>query len=385
MKPYQLNIPAKIYFGRDIWEDAIRDIASFLNGNVMIVTTGRSLMRLGYIENLKRQIVQCGNTKNIVVFDKVSSNPRLSEVREGVQLAKESSIDVIVGFGGGSAIDMAKAVAAGAGVSEDIGEYFYNDREPMENVLPVVAIPTTAGTGSELSKAAIITDDEKKIKSGIRGRKLYPKIAIVDSIFTESVPLNITMETGFDVLAHAIESYISKAASPYTQMQSEYAVQIVGEMLPRLTLDINDIDARNYMSYASMIMGINLGNAGTGLPHRLQYPLGALTDISHGLGLAALYPAWIDYEYKYSKEKLKKIMGILIGKNICSRDDCTSTMFAFLEFLNLPTSLQMLNIEMGMEQIDEMAGAVSGNLLNDPASQEDDIITKIYTKAWVGI
>ena len=383
MKPYQLNIPTQIFFGRDIWEESLRDIEYLLNGNVMIVTTGRSLIRLGYLEKLKKQIAQCKTIKNIEVFDKVSANPRLSEARDGIRFAKEFNADVIVGFGGGSAIDMAKAVAAGAGACEDIGEYFYNGKELVGHVLPVIAIPTTAGTGSELSKAAIITDDEKKIKNGIRGRNLYPKVAVVDSVFTESVPFHITMETGFDVLAHAIESYISKAASPYTQMQSEYAAKVVGEMLPRLALDISDAEARKSMSYASMIMGINLGNASTGLPHRLQYPLGALTDTSHGVGLAALYTAWIDYEYKYSERKLEKIVGIFTGKNIYSREDCTSAMHTFLASLKLPTSLRMLNIE--REQIYEMAGAVSGNLLNDPASQEDDIITKIYLKAWEGI
>ncbi len=383
MKPHQLTIPTKIYFGRNIWEEALKDIEYLLSGNILIVTTGGSLIRLGYLERLQRQIAQCRMTKKIEVFDKVSANPRLTEVREGIKLAKKFCADVIVGFGGGSAIDAAKAVAAGAGVCEDIGEYFYNSKELIDHVLPVIAIPTTAGTGSELSKAAIITDDKKKIKSGIRGEKLYPKIAVVDSLFTESVPFNITMETGFDVLAHAIESYISKSASPFTQMQSKYVAKIVGEMLPRLAADIEDSEARNCMSYASMIMGINLGNASTGLPHRLQYPLGALTDTSHGYGLAALYTAWIDYEYQYSKTKIEKIMGLLIGKSICGRENCTKEMHKFLTLLKLPTSLQQFNIK--KEQIYEMAGLVSGNLLNDPASQEDDIIIKIYLKAWEGV
>ncbi|MDE7322292.1 MAG: iron-containing alcohol dehydrogenase [Lachnospiraceae bacterium] len=382
MKPHQINIPAKIYFGRDIWEESIKDIEALLSGNVMIVTTGRSLTRLGYLERLKEQLSQCALTKMVTVFDKVSANPRLSEVREGIELAKESSTDVVVGFGGGSAIDMAKAVAAGAGAYGNIDEYFYNGKEPVDNVLPIIAIPTTAGTGSELSKAAIITDDVRKIKSGIRGVKLYPKAAIVDSVFTESVPFHITMETGFDVFAHAMESYLSKAASPFTQMQSEHAARIVGEMLPRLVLDMQDIEARKYMSYASMIMGINLGNASTGLPHRLQYPLGAATDTSHGKGLAALYTAWVHYEYLYSEQKTEKLMRILMGKDIRGREECTSAMHAFITSLKLPTSLRDFNIK--EEQMDDMARAVSGSLFNDPAAQEPDIIRKIYRKAWEG-
>lgn len=380
MKPYQIQIPTEIYFGRSIWEASLKEIENLLNGTIMIATTGRSLERLGYLERLKLELEKYPLVKKVVVFDNVSANPRLSEVKEGIVTAKEYNAEVIVGFGGGSAIDMAKAIAAGAGTDRKFEEYFYENIEPEEGILPVIAVPTTAGTGSELSKAAIITDEKTKIKSGIRGRKLYPKVAIVDSIFTESVPFQKTMQTGFDVLAHAMESYISKAASPYTHMQSEYVIKTVGKMLPRLALNLQDIEARNQMSYASMLMGINLGNASTGLPHRLQYPLGAFTDTSHGMGLAALYPAWIGYEYQYSREKVEQMINILVGENFDGKETCIYLMKKFITSLKLPISLK----EMGIDKvlISDMENTVSGNLSNDPAAQEPDIIRKIYEKAW---
>ena len=380
MKPYQVHIPTSIYFGRDIWEEALKCIEHLLNGNIMIVTTGRSLERLGYIENLKDRITQCSMVKCITVFDNISTNPKLAEVRKGVALAKKSRADVIIGFGGGSSIDAAKAIALGAKTEVLIDEYFYENKDLEKDVLPIIAIPTTAGTGSELSKAAIITDNKKNIKKGIRGNSLYPKAAIVDSVFTESVPFDITMQTGFDVLAHAMESYISKSASPYTQMQSEYVIKTVGEMLTRLTVSLNDIEARKKMSYASMIMGINLGNASTCLPHRLQYPLGAYTNISHGLGLAALYPAWIDYEYKYSQEKVEWMMSILVGKNVQGKKECINIIRNFISSIKLPETLKVIGVD--KTQLRDMAQAVSGNLLNDPASQEKDIAIKIYERAW---
>lgn len=380
MKPYQIQIPTDIYFGRGIWEEALKSIEFLIKGNVLIVTTGRSLIRLGYLEKLKRQIGQYPMVENVLIFDRVSANPKLSEVREGIESAKRYKADVIIGFGGGSALDMAKAVAAGSGTDDSIDEYFYGDKEPGTGTLPIIAVPTTAGTGSELSRAAIITDSEKRIKRGIRGRNLYPKAAIVDAVFTESVPFHTTMETGFDVLAHAMESYISKVSSPYTQMQSEHAVKIVGEMLPRLVLDLKDTRAREAMSYASMIMGINLGNASTGLPHRLQYPLGAYTDTSHGMGLAALYSAWIDYEYRYSQEKVERMMSILVGEDIHGKKECIHTIEEFITLLKLPRSLTAMGIDRA--QLYNMADAVSGNLLNDPVSQEQDIVMKIYEKAW---
>ena len=377
---YQVAIPTKIYFGRNIWEEALKVQEAILQGNVMIVTTGRSLYRLGYVEELRKCLQNCSCIKNIVIFDTISANPKLSEVRKGILLGKQERTDVIVGFGGGSAMDAAKAIAAGVKSEVRIEDLFYQGGEPGADTLPVIAIPTTAGTGSELSKAAIITDDVRKIKSGIRGRALYPFAAIVDSYFTESVPFQVTMETGFDVLAHAAESYISRSASPYTKMQSETAIQIVGKYLPRLAENLKDEKAREKMSFASMIMGINLGNASTCLPHRLPYPIGAHTDTSHGAGLAALFTAWIRCEYRYASGQVERMMNLLTGRDIRGEADCTEAVYRFIRLLKLTASLQELGIE--RKQLEAMAAEVSGNIGNDPASQEEGIIPKLYEMAW---
>lgn len=380
MSLYQITIPTKVYFGRNIWKEALKAQEAILQGNVMIATTGRSLHRLGYVEELRRCLQECSCFKNIVIFDRISANPKLSEIQEGILLGQQENTDIIVGFGGGSALDAAKAIAAGVKSGVRIEDLFYKGGEPGTDTLPVIAIPTTAGTGSELSKAAIITDDVQKIKSGIRGKALYPSVAIVDSYFTESIPFQVTMETGFDVLAHAVESYISGAASPYTRMQSETAVQIVGKYLPRLADDLKDKEARERMSFASMIMGINLGNASTCLPHRMQYPIGAHTDTSHGAGLAALFTAWIRCEYRYASGQVERMVSLLTGRDIQGEADCTEAVYRFIRLLKLTASLQELGIE--RKQLEIMAAEVSGNIGNDPASQEEGIILKLYEMAW---
>ena len=212
MTLYQITIPTKVYFGRNIWQKALEAQEALLQGNVMIVTTGRSLYRLGYVDKLKLALQQNKHITNVMIFDNVSANPKLSEVQSGILFGRQEKADIVIGFGGGSAIDAAKAIAIGIKSKDEIGILFHQGKEPETTALPIIAIPTTAGTGSELSKAAILTDEIHKVKGGIRGNALYPVTAIVDSCFTESLPLQITMETGFDVLAHAIESYISKAA-----------------------------------------------------------------------------------------------------------------------------------------------------------------------------
>ena len=188
MKAYQLNVPTKVYFGRDILKEVISGQQEAIKGTVLIVTTGRSLIRLGHLERLKEMISDLPHVRKIVIFDEISANPRLSEVEKGTELGKQESVDVVIGFGGGSALDAAKAIAVGIGHEERIGEFFYNHKEPTGRTLPIVAIPTTSGTGSELSKAAIITDDEKRVKGGIRGTALYPRLAIVDRTSLPSPP-----------------------------------------------------------------------------------------------------------------------------------------------------------------------------------------------------
>lgn len=188
------------------------------------------------------------------------------------------------------------------------------------------------------------------------------------------------METGFDVLAHAVESYISRAASPYTKMQSETAIRIVGEYLPRLAENLTDAEAREKMSFGSMIMGINLGNASTCLPHRLQYPIGAHTDTSHGAGLAALFTAWIRCEYPYAAGQVERVLSLLIGRDIRGEDACTGEIHRFIRGLGLISSLQELGIERA--RLQTLADEVSGNIGNDPASQEEGIVLKLYEAAW---
>lgn len=376
MKAYQLSIPTKVYFGRNILEEALEACNEYLKGNILVVTTGRSLVKMGHLDRLKKSILHFGNVNEIISCQEISANPRLSEIQKGIMMGKQRKADVVVGFGGGSALDAAKAIAAGVGMDIDIYDIFRKGLEPSKATLPVIAIPTTAGTGSELSKAAIITDEEQGKKGGIRGTALYPSAAIVDSVFTETIPFRVTMETGFDVLAHAIETYISKAATPFTEMLSEQAIKIVGEYLPRLAGDLDDVEAREKMSFASMIMGVNLGNASTCLPHRMQYPVGAHTDTSHGAGLAAMYPTWVKYEYEYSREKIEYIFNSLLNESCDSRERAAELMRKFLEKLQLYHPLRELGI--AEEMIADMTAEVTGNIHNDPAAIKLDIIRKIY-------
>lgn len=379
MKEFTFELSTKIYFGTNIWIESLQKEKTRLSGNIMIVTTGRSLVRHGYLDEMQRVVTDIVGNDTLYIYDKVSQNPKLEEVKQAIEIGKEKKVNCIIGFGGGSAIDAAKAVAVGIPAEENIEKYLLEGKEPGKETLPIIAIPTTAGTGTELSKGAILSSTCHKIKTGIRGKNILPIIAIVDDVFTWTVPEKITMETGFDVLAHAVESYLAVKANPFSEMISEKAIQIVGKNLPLLRENLDNHEARKQMCYASMIVGMNLANVGTCLPHRMQYPIGAYTDTSHGAGLIALYPKWIRYEYEVNKERVNQILNWLGFSGIASAEEAENALKVFFNKLDILYSLSDLGIREDM--LNGLSNQVMGNLSNDRLSKNPDIIKKIFEEA----
>ena len=376
---FNFYVPAKVYFGAGCCFSALQDNKDLLDKDILLVTTGRSLWRLGYIDKLLSDIKKIKTRGEILVWDRISANPQLSQVAEAVSYGKSHGVKIVIGFGGGSALDAAKAIAAGIGCGLSVEDMLFYGKAPSEAVLPVIAIPTTAGTGSELSKGAIISCQERKFKGGIRGKYILPSVAIVDPVFTYDVPYQVTMETGFDVLAHAVESYVSLKATRFSRMLSRECIDIAGKYLPMLAASLDNKEAREKMAYASMLMGINLATTGTALPHRLQYPVGARTDTSHGAGLLALYPAWLEAEYEASSDDLGDIIFLLIGRRYSCKNDVLQAFGQFIDGLGVRKSLSGLGID--AKQIKALAGEVTGNITNDPASVQGGIIERIYENA----
>jgi len=372
--PFQIHIPTKIRFGNGILEEAIRQETADFSGKIMVITTGNDMQRLGYLD---RVINQLPNPGTCIVFDKISSNPKSHEVSMAIQLGIEEGVTMMIGLGGGSAIDAAKAASIGIGTgSDDLIPYLLGEKSPPPETLPIIAIPTTAGTGTELSKGSILTFTEYKIKTGIRGDYLFPRIAIVDPELTLSIPLRVTIETGFDALTHAIETYISKQANVFTEMLSLEAIKLISNWLPQLVNDINNKEARKYMSFASMIMGINLSISSTCLPHRMQYAVGALTDTSHSVGLACLYPSWLSIGYSASPEKFDHI-GELLSTEICQGE--TSLSVTFSNFMNrIDYHVTLTELGLCRDQLDILCNKVSGNMNNDPVFIIPNVVRQIF-------
>lgn len=370
MKPYYFSINTKTYFGNKCVREAVKAETGLIGKRTLLITTGGALKRLGYVSELCSWI-----DADVIIYDKVTADPDIVEIREAVKIGKEKGISSVIGFGGGSAIDAAKAAAVGIVSEDDVEDYLIKGLEPPKDTLPIIAIPTTSGTGAELSKGAIISSRAKMIKSGIRGEKVAPAIAIVDPTYTFSLPMKVTMESGFDVFTHAAESYCAVKANPYSEMLSEKAIKIVGKALPRLNKNLNDTEAREMMSFASHIMGYNVRNVGNCLPHRLQYPIGVVTKTSHGAGLIALYPAWMKHEQKVNSDRVNQILDWLGCEKAEKAEVRIKKWLVDLKISRTITDLgNTLNA-------DELAEMVTGNLKNDKLAEEIDIVKKLYQES----
>lgn len=380
MNPFNLKIPTSIHFGPGSL--SFLSDPTIVSGNVLIVSTGDFLNKSGILGQISVYFSSNDaiNKNGIFTFFNVGSNPQVNQVDQAIRENLGHRIDYVIGVGGGSAMDAAKSIALGLGNKCLIDDFYFHGKA-VSNALPIIAIPTTSGTGAELSKGSILSDASSLMKKGVRGDALYPRQAIVDPRLTISVPKKVTIETGFDVFAHGIETFVSKKSSFFTEGLSLQALRIVVSALPKLINDLGNEELRTQMSYASMIMGINLGNASTCLPHRLQYPVGAITNTSHGIGLAALYPAWISECFLAAKDKFNFLQSEVFEKEGYKTGDAVSSILSFMSSIGL-AEVRLGDLGLACDQTEKLASLVTGNVQDDPSFVDRQTIISIYQRSF---
>jgi alcohol dehydrogenase class IV len=308
--------------------------------------------------------------------DRVQPNPRTTDVDDCLETYVDAGITHVVGVGGGSALDQAKATAMALSCLEPVQQLLAHKSLP-KRANTLILIPTTSGTGAELSYGAILTNPVTGEKLGLRGENNAADHALVDPELTWALPVRLSMVTGFDVMTHALETWLSTAATPYTKDLSRGAIMRTFKWLPILHEDPSNRDARREMSYASMIMGINLALSTTCLPHRLQYPIGAATDTAHAAGLAAIYPAWLDHVVSHAKEKLDECATWVGAK---SAGDFVQQVKDLLVRIGLTSSLRDLGVD--AEMVACFPNQVSGRLDTDPSYRSREDLAAIYNQAF---
>jgi len=247
---------------------------------------------------------------SFVIFDGVEPEPRVEVADRCAGLARKERCDFVLGVGGGSAMDTAKAAAVLA-TNEGRARDFQGLNKVPKAGLPKGMVPTTAGTGSEVTFTAVFINEEEKKKAGINSPFLYPEMSILDPELTLGLPPAVTAFTGMDALTHAIESYTSKAASPMSEMFSEEAIRRIGKSLRQAVDQGSDLDARTHMLFGSLLAGVGLANAGVTAAHSLSYPMGGVYRVPHGVANAMLLPAIMEFNAFSSVKKFAEIAELL--------------------------------------------------------------------------
>ena len=370
--------PGRVLFGRGVLE-RLGDEVSRLGSRALLVT-GRTFARKhGYTDWLVNVMREAG--VEVAVFDKVEPNPSAETVDLGAQEARKHRAEVIVAFGGGSPMDAAKGIAVVASLGGTAYDYFY-PYVVEKDVLPVVALPTTAGTGSEVTKYAVITDTRANRKAVVVGYPIIPRAALLDPEVLKHMSPQLTAWTGFDALSHAVEAFLSKKSTPLVEIFAREAVSIIFNHLPGAVK--GSLEDRERVFFASLLAGYAINEAGTILAHGLGYYLTTHHNVHHGLANALVLPPALEALVEAVPEKLS-VLAKAAGL-------ATADPLAFIDALKrledstgLPRSLKEVGVspdELG--KMVEVAAQYKRNLENSPLEITRDTIKAIYEAALRG-
>lgn len=382
----EFRMPKSVLYGRNSLEKLGEQSKKL--GKRAFIVTDTIMEKLGYVEKCIQQL----NKKSITVstYNKVDAEPTNIHVLEALSLCKEEKCDFIIGIGGGSCIDAAKAVAVLYTNGGEVEDYVQKDIEIENNPLPLIAIPTTSGTGSEVTSVAVITNKKTDVKMMMKHPSFIPKVAIIDPVLTSSLPPQITAATGIDALCHAIEAYISKVSQPLTDVLALSAIESIMKHLRIAYEDGRNMEAREAMMIASLQAGIAFSNASVTLVHGMSRPVGALFHVPHGISNAILLPTVLEFTKTSAMKRLAKI-GRSLNKDLYSNSDEEVADYTLGEIKKLCFDLRIPNLkEYGIDEI-EFENAISkmasdaiesGSPANNPRVPSYDEIEELYRECF---
>ena len=278
-------------------------IKSF-GGTKVFICTDRGVTGANLLDAMTASIEKEGLP--YTVYDEVEANPAIEIVEKGFELLKSNECDIVVAVGGGSSMDTAKGIAMLGTNPLPLSQYLGLDK-PTNPSLPLIAVPTTAGTASEVTRFAVFTDKTRKLKVSTRNLNIIPELALLDPSLLGTLPPNVVAETGMDALTHATEAYISLFGSPFTDAVGIAAIRLISENLPKFHADPGDIEAASHMLVASTLAGLSFGSAGTGVVHALAHALGGHYNVGHGLTCGVFLPHAMAYCVTVVPDKLSRV------------------------------------------------------------------------------
>ena len=292
MSRFGFNLPTRIEFGSGVLSLVGQVAAEITGGRRVFLVSDEGLKNAGLVGKVEDSLKAAGF--ELLVFDQVKPNPRASDCEAGGEAAKAFGADLIVALGGGSVLDSAKAIALLQTHGGPLRKYEGRGKVTRP-VMPIIAIPTTAGTGSEVTRSAVITDTERQFKMTVKDLLLAPKLALVDPETTYSLPKALTASTGMDALVHAIEAYTCTEANPMADLLALEAMRNIYPALPRVVRDGSDYEARDAMMFGSLLAGLAFSHADVAAVHCMAEAVGGLYDIPHGVANSIFLPVVTAY------------------------------------------------------------------------------------------
>ena len=352
---FSFELPTRILFGIGALGNLRLELDTRGWKSVLVVTD-QGVRKAGLLDALTAQL----EGLDYAVYDGILPNPTVQCIENALALAQGR--DVLIAIGGGSVIDSAKALNAVKTHGGSVLDYEGNDAVPGP-CGPLVAIPTTAGTGSEVTFISMVTVPERKQKLPLVSRYLAPTLAIIDPELTRTLPPSVTAHTGLDALTHAIETLVSISAQPISDLLALQAIKLISDHLPRAVKDGSDMTARASLSYAALIAGIAFNNGWVGLAHAIAHSLGGLYDLPHGLCCALALPAVMEFNLDVQREKYDQIARALA---VSSAEDGIARVRALMTEVGIPLRLRDVGVrESDLDKITELALA-DGSVLFNP-------------------
>ncbi len=373
---FQYYLPVNLVFGRGK-ADVIGERAAALGTRALIVTGGSSTRKSGLLDRAIKQLENHG--VSYVLFDKAEPNPLTTTVWKGAETARREGCDFILSIGGGSSLDTGKGIAFQAVNEGDISDYIYGKKN-SDKALPVLAVPTTCGTGSEGNGFAVMTNPETLDKKSLRCSAIVPACSIVDPQLMMTMPGNILASVGFDALCHNIDAYLSATSQPLTELMALEGVRLAAESLVSLYEGTEDLNHWDQLSLASTLGGMVINTAGVTALHGMEHPVSGLKDAVHGRGLAALAPYVFEASIKGAPHKFATLSKLLGGEG---EWDFTDQIRSLITRLGLTEGLK----DMGVEESDlnwltENCFKVSApSIANHPVVFTPEEVKEIYRKS----
>lgn len=340
---FSFYFPTKLIFSEEAGSDLLVELASAPKDGVLVLTD-KGIVAAGIAEKILSKLTE--NGFNPVVFDDIPGNPNIPEVKQALAAVEGKTISHVVALGGGSVLDVGKAVGLLLGDPElDYEEVQWRRQQIKKAPLPVIGIPTTAGTGSEVTHVAVI-GDSNGFKMGVLNPAMFMRTAIIDGSLMLSLPAKLTAPTGMDALVHAIEAYLSKKSNPVADLYALAAIRAVVKWLPVAYNDGSNLEARKQMAMAATLAGISFDQSSLGLVHALAGPLCGTYHLHHGLGVATLLPATLDFDAPaIPDDRWAQLRDALDLPQDAKPEALGDFARSFLKGLGMPTRLSEVGLE----------------------------------------